>query len=71
MGFTRARRYANHKSGKKYEKDGTQRQQEPDWKSSEKAQSAAIFYDYYQKAKSDPHYLKLRESHIQSTKDIL
>ena len=28
MGFTRARRYANHKDGKKYDKDGNVRPQE-------------------------------------------
>ena len=30
MGFTRARRYANHSSGKKYAKNGTVRPQETD-----------------------------------------
>ena len=30
MGFTRARRYANHKDGKKYDKNGNIRPQEKD-----------------------------------------
>ena len=30
MGFTRARRYANHNSGKKYDSEGNVRPQEPD-----------------------------------------
>ena len=30
MGFTRARRYANHKDGKKYDKDGNIKPQEKD-----------------------------------------
>jgi hypothetical protein len=32
MGFTRARRYANHASGKKYAADGSVNPQEKDWK---------------------------------------
>ena len=46
MGFTRARRYANHKSGKKYASDGSVLPQEEDWATSEKAQAAAIFKKY-------------------------
>ena len=44
MGFTRARRYANHNSGRKYKK-GTKEvlPQEPDHATSKYAQSATIF----------------------------
>lgn len=56
MGFTRSRRYANHSSGKKYDKDGTVKKQQKDWATNEKAQSAKIFYGYYEKAKSDKVY---------------
>ena len=42
MGFTRARRYANHKNGKKY-KDGKILPQENDWATNEKAKAASIF----------------------------
>ena len=44
MGFTRARRYANHNSGRKYKK-GTKEvlPQEPDHATSKYAQSAGIF----------------------------
>ena len=31
MGFTRARRYANHKDGNKYDENGNVKPQEPDW----------------------------------------
>ena len=41
MGFTRARRYANHKNGKKY-KDGKILPQENDWATNEKAKAASI-----------------------------
>ena len=44
MGFTRARRYANHSSGRKYDKmSGKIRPQEHDWQTNTKAKSAAIF----------------------------
>jgi hypothetical protein len=63
MGFTRARRYANHPTGTKYDKDKAITEQANDWKSSEKAQSAEIFLQYYRKAKDDPLYLKLKKEH--------
>ena len=43
MGFTRARRYANHNSGKKYDSEGNIRPQEPDHATSKYAESAKIF----------------------------
>lgn len=74
MGFTRSRRYANHKGGKKY--DGPV----PDDKKGQsgahgrtelprgvenpvKAESARIFYAAYQKAKDDTEYLRLKAEH--------
>ena len=47
MGYTRARRYANHRSGKKY--DG------------EKARAARVFYDKYVQAREDQHYKRRRK----------
>ena len=43
MGFTRARRYANHNSGKKYDDDGNILPQEEDHATSKYAESAKIF----------------------------
>ena len=43
MGFTRARRYANHNDVKKYDDDGNIRPQESDHATSIYAQSAGIF----------------------------
>lgn len=63
MGFTRARRYANHGSGTKYDKNGHIQKQAHDWKSSEKAQSAAIFKTYYDKARTNSTYLALKKKH--------
>ena len=63
MGFTRARRYANHPSGKKYAEDGSVLPQSRDWESSPKAESARIFYEYYVKAKDDESYKKMKRAH--------
>ena len=63
MGFTRSRRYANHKSGLKYAEDGSVLPQEADALISKKAQSAAIFKSYWVDAREHPFYLKLKERH--------
>ena len=55
--------YSNHKSGRKYSSFGTFLPQEEDWKDSEKAQSAKIFFEYYSKAKNNATYLELKEIH--------
>ena len=59
MGFTRARRYANHKNGKKY-KDGKILPQEKDWATSEKAKAASIFKIFRDKVTKDPKYQSMR-----------
>ena len=61
MGFTRARRYANHKDGKKYDKDGNVKPQEKDWATNEKAQSANIFKKARDRVTSDPIYIHMRK----------
>jgi hypothetical protein len=63
MGFTRARRYANHKSGRKYAKDGSVKPQEKDWNTSEKAQAASVFFEYYYKVNNDPEYVRAKQHH--------
>ena len=63
MGWTRARRYANHPSGNKYDDDGNIRPQAIDAMTSEKAKAAAIFFDYYNKAKEDQDYIDRVKKH--------
>ncbi len=61
MGYTRSRRYANHKSGRKYapgSKEVLPRQEDPI-----KAESAKIFYEKWQMAKTDRDYLAFKEQH--------
>ena len=60
MGFTRARRYANHKDGKKYDVEGNVKPQEPDALTSLKARSARIFKEVRDRVTSDPIYQKMR-----------
>ena len=61
MGFTRARRYANHKDGKKYGKDGKVLPQEKDWATSEKAQAARIHKKFRDIVTPDPIYIRMRK----------
>ena len=60
MGFTRARRYANHRNGKKYNKDGTIIPQEKDALTCEKAKCARVFKSARDMAVEDPIYEKMR-----------
>lgn len=64
MGWTRARRYANHASGRKY-KPGTREvlPLEEDNQTSEKAMCAAVFKVVYDRARVNPDYLRLKEEH--------
>ena len=57
MGYTRARRYANRKSGRKYDDSGALLPFDND---AEKAAAAAIFEKAWKKAEEDPIYSKLR-----------
>jgi hypothetical protein len=60
MGYTRSRRYANYKSGKKYEKNGEVKAREID---PEKAKSAVIFEEKWKIVREDQDYLKLKKIH--------
>ena len=61
MGFTRARRYANHKDGRKYGKDGKVLPQEKDWATSEKAKSAKRFKEFRDLVTQDEFYISMRK----------
>ena len=61
MGFTRARRYANHKDGKKYDENGNVRPQEKDWATNDKAKSAKVFYQARTRVTKDPIYINMRK----------
>ena len=71
MGFTRARRYANHKDGKKYDENGNVRPQEKDWATSDKAKSAKIFKDARDRVTTDPIYIQMRKEWRQNESNNL
>lgn len=62
MGWTWARRYANHRGGRKYG---------PDWKElprtvdKEKAAAAAVFYERYAEAREHAKYRQLKDRHCE------
>ena len=62
MGFTRARRYANHKDGNKYDSNGKVKPQEKDWATSEKAKSAKRFKEFRDLVTKDEFYISLRKN---------
>ena len=59
MGWTRARRYANHRSGRKYDENGNVKPQEDDHWTCDKAESARIFKAVYDKARTNSVYKKM------------
>ena len=61
MGFTRARRYANHNSGRKYDSKGNIRPQEPDHATSKYAQSAGIFKKVRNIVAKSEEYVNMRK----------
>lgn len=63
MGYTRARRYANHASGRKY--DRTSKAVLPRVEDPIKAECANVFYEAWQKVKADPEYLQGAKRHRQ------
>ena len=63
MGYTRARRYANHPGGRKYA-PGT-REVLPFKEDLEKAEAATIFRKKWDEVKADPDYQRLAKEHQQ------
>lgn len=61
MGFTRARRYANHAGGRKYAAGGAERARGPE--DPAKAEAAAIFGERWREVAADPEYLRLKGEH--------
>ena len=63
MGFTRSRRYANHRDGRKYDVNGSILPQEPDAMTCEKADSARVFYACWKEARENEKYLDMKKDH--------
>ena len=61
MGFTRSRRYANHRDGKKYDKEGNVIPQEPDHATCHFAKSAIIFKKVRDIVAKNDTYVSMRK----------
>ena len=62
MGYTRARRYANHTGGRKYAADGTVLPYRND---PVKAEAAALFKAAWAAVKADPAYVRMKAAHLE------
>ncbi|MFD0765117.1 DUF4385 domain-containing protein [Mucilaginibacter lutimaris] len=60
MGYTRARRYANYKGGKKYDEQNNYAQLDRGTGEDEKARAAAVFYHLYKQAEANPQYKSVK-----------
>ncbi|WP_374950977.1 DUF4385 domain-containing protein [Mucilaginibacter sp.] len=60
MGFTRARRYANYKGGKKYDADNNYAQLQRGTGQEEKARAAQVFYKLYKDAEANDQYKAMK-----------
>ena len=60
MGYTRSRRYARHRSGRKYDRDGFELPLEPD---RAKQRSAMLFKRVWDRIRSDRDYQRLKHRH--------
>lgn len=63
MGYTRARRYANHKSGRKFANE--RNEVLPREEDKVKAESARVFREKWKLAREDKDYLKMKQLHRQ------
>ncbi len=66
MGYTRARRYANHKSGRKYAQES--KTVLPRQEDLTKAKSASIFYEKWKLARNDIEYRQFADIHREKYK---
>ena len=73
MGMTRAKRYANHKGGKKYKpatKDVIEVGVNDRWKGrEEKAEASAIFKEVWERARDHEQYQEMKQSFLKRQKE--
>ena len=75
MGMTRAKRYANHKGGRKYGADGKQLAkwtgEDADGKRKEKEEASEIFKGYWRRCLDSEKYVQLRVEWSKAKKEYL
>lgn len=70
MGMTRAKRYANHRGGKKYEKDGREKEKGEDFEGKkEKEEASMVFRAVWGRARTHEGYLKRKKDFLQEQKE--
>ena len=62
MGYTRARRYANYKGGKKYDKENNYELLERGTGENEKARAAEVFYKAWKLAEANQKYIEMKSA---------
>ncbi|KAL8698890.1 MAG: hypothetical protein Q9224_001644 [Gallowayella concinna] len=63
MGMTRAKRYANHKAGRKYDKEGKELEKSTGHKDMrEKAEASQVFREVWERCKTHEPYLMKKEA---------
>lgn len=76
MGMTRAKRYANHKGGRKYGKDGEKldkwsEDDDVDGKRREKLEASELFKGFWRRCIADEQYLSLKQEWTDAKKEYL
>ncbi|KAI1611728.1 hypothetical protein EDD36DRAFT_297893 [Exophiala viscosa] len=75
MGMTRARRYANHKGGRKYGEDGKQLEKwtedDVDGKRKEKEEASEVFKAYWRRCIASEAYVQLKKDWSKAKKEYL
>lgn len=75
MGMTRARRYANHKGGRKYSVDGKElakwTDEDVDGKRKEKEEASEIFKAFWRRCLASEQYVRLKQQWSQAKKEYL
>ena len=70
MGMTRAKRYANHKGGRKYDNAGKELDKSMGHKDKEEKEEASrVFREVWERCKSHEGYMVKKEAFIKEQKD--
>ncbi|KAL9601059.1 MAG: hypothetical protein Q9219_002768 [cf. Caloplaca sp. 3 TL-2023] len=70
MGMTRAKRYANHKGGRKYDKDGKELEKSTDHAGkAEKEEASRVFREVWEQCKAHEGYKVKKEAFLKEKKE--
>ena len=69
MGMTRAKRYSNHKGGRKYDAEGKEKAKVDHEGKAEKEEASRIFREVWEKCKVHEGYLEKKKRFVEEQKD--